>query len=86
MDRALAHGINLNLLTTTDRAVELKAVKNEGRERLEIQPYSAARHALWSQLFPISNISTSAAIACRSCWSAIPKSSRPRCHRSVSAN
>src|SRR5262249_10217153 len=45
-------GINLNLVTESDRRQELNVVKNERREHLEIQPYSAGRHRLWSELFP----------------------------------
>jgi len=45
-------GINLSLVTESDRRHELDVVKNERRERLEIQPYSAGEHRLWSELFP----------------------------------
>lgn len=45
-------GINLALVTESDRRQELDVVKNERRERLEIQPYSAGEHKLWSELFP----------------------------------
>jgi predicted Zn-dependent peptidase len=45
-------GINLNLVTESDRKQELDVVKNERRQRLEIQPYSAGEHKLWSELFP----------------------------------
>ena len=45
-------GINLGFVTESDRKQELNVVKNERRERLEIQPYSAGRHELWSALFP----------------------------------
>jgi zinc protease len=45
-------GINLNQVVESDRRQELDVVKNERRERLEIQPYGAGRHRLWSELFP----------------------------------
>jgi zinc protease len=45
-------GINLNRVVESDRRQELDVVKNERRQRLEIQPYSAGRHRLWSELFP----------------------------------
>jgi predicted Zn-dependent peptidase len=45
-------GINLNLVTESDRRQELDVVKNERRQRLEIQPYRAGEHRLWSELFP----------------------------------
>lgn len=45
-------GINLDRVVESDRRQELDVVKNERRERLEIQPYSAGAHKLWSELFP----------------------------------
>jgi zinc protease len=44
-------GINLGFVTDSDRRQELDVVKNERRERLEIQPYSEGRHKLWCELF-----------------------------------
>ncbi|HXU80610.1 MAG TPA: pitrilysin family protein [Polyangia bacterium] len=45
-------GINLGFVAESDRQQELNVVKNERRERLEIQPYRAGEHKLWSELFP----------------------------------
>jgi zinc protease len=45
-------GINLDLVTESDRRQELDVVKNERRQRVEIQPYREGRHRLWTALFP----------------------------------
>jgi predicted Zn-dependent peptidase len=45
-------GIDLDEMLESDRRQELDVVKNERRERLEIMPYRAGRHRLWSELFP----------------------------------
>ena len=45
-------GIDLDQISDTVRQQELDVVRNERRQRLEIEPYRAGRHRLWTELFP----------------------------------
>jgi zinc protease len=51
-------GIDLDEMLESDRRQELDVVKNERRERLEIMPYRAGRHRLWTELFPAAHPTT----------------------------